>query len=153
MTLRVANWRIRSHSDVELNYRIKYLKYVVTALILCWHSVHIVAINFQPLNLAVWFNIWRGFSVAHAVPGRFVNHISAFHVSLVLDLISTLNWFDSSSLKLQHGGYLFDDDMMRQILVKTRKHIGKKVHQRHQKRATSYDSNYKINKAHWACIS
>ena len=37
-------------------------------------------------------------SVVHAVFERFVNHISAFHVSPVLDLISTLNWFDLASL-------------------------------------------------------
>ena len=36
----------------------------------------------------------------HAVFWRFVNHISAFHASPVLDLISTLNWFDSANLRL-----------------------------------------------------
>ena len=72
-----------------------YLKYVVIALVLCWRSIHRAVINFQLLNLAVWFDIWKDLSVAHAVFGRFLNHISVFHVSLVLDLISTLNWFDS----------------------------------------------------------
>ena len=48
---------------------------------------------------------------------------------------------------------LFNDEMMRQILVKMRKHIEKEVPQRYQERATLYDSNCKINKAHWACIS
>ena len=38
--------------------------------------------------------------------------LSAFHVSPVLDVISTLNFFDSVSLKLQHGGCLFDNGMM-----------------------------------------
>ena len=33
-------------------------------------------------------------------------------------------------LKLQHGGCLFDNKMMTQILVKTRKHVGKEVHQK-----------------------
>ena len=42
---------------------------------------------------------------------------------------------------------------MRQILVKTRKHIRKEVPQRCQVRATLFDSNCKINKAHWACIN
>ena len=60
---------------------------------------------------------------------------------------------ETESLKLQQGGYLFDNEMMTQILVKTRKHIGKEVHQRHQERATSYNSNYKINKANCVCIS
>ena len=147
MTQGVTNWRIRSHSDVELNCRFKY------ALILCWHSIHLIVINFQLLNLAFWFDIWKGLNVAHAVFGRFVNHISAFHISSVLDLTSTLNWFDSESLKLQHGGYLFNDEMIRQILVKTRKHIGRQVHQRHQEGVISSDSNYKISKAHWVCIS
>ena len=40
---------------------------------------------------------------------------SQFHVRPVLDLISTLNLLDLASLKLRHGGYLFDDEMMRQI--------------------------------------
>ena len=60
---------------------------------------------------------------------------------------------ETESLKLQQGGYLFDNEMMTQILVKTRKHIGKEVHQRHQEKATSYNSNYKINKANCVCIS
>ena len=68
-------------------------------------------------------------------------------------LISTLNWFDSADLKLQHGGYLFDGEMMRQILVKKRKHRGKEVCRKHQEKAISYDSNCKINTAHWAYIS
>ena len=68
--------------------------------------------------MTIGFDIWKGLCVAHAAFGRFVNHISAFHVSPVLDLISTLNWFDSASLKLQHGWYFFNDEMMRQILVK-----------------------------------
>ena len=46
-TPRVANWKIRFHSDVKLNYQVKYLKYVVIALILHWHSIHIAAINFH----------------------------------------------------------------------------------------------------------
>ena len=58
-------------------------------------------------------------SVVHAVFGRFFNHISVFHISSVLDLTSTLNWFRSESLKLQHGGFVFFDEMMRQT------HIGK----------------------------
>ena len=105
------------------------------ALILCWRSIHLAAINFQLLNFAdstsvktqcCTYCLWK------------INHISAFHVSPVLDLISTLNWSDSASSKHQHGGYLFDDEMMRQILVKTRKHIGKKVCQRHQGKATFF---------------
>ena len=43
--------------------------------------------------------------------------------------------------------------MMRQNLVKKRKHGGKKVCQRHQEKVISYDSNCKIKGAHWACIS
>ena len=109
----------------------------------------------QPLlNLAIWFGIRKkGLSVMHAVFGRFVNQISAFYLGPVLNLISTLNWFYLASLKLQHGGYLFNNEMMIQILVKTRKHIGKEVHQKHQERATSSNSNYKIKKAHWVCMS
>ena len=91
--------------------------------------------------------------VVQAVFGRFINQISAFYVSPVLDLISTMNWFDLASLKPQHGGYLFDNEMMTQILVKTRKHTGKEVHQRHQEKAISYNSNYKTNKAHSVYIS
>ena len=72
--------------------------------------------------------------------------MSVFYINSVLDLISTLNWFDSVSLKLQHSGYLFNNEMIAHILVKTRKHIGKEGHQRHQERATSYDLSYKINK-------
>ena len=101
-------------------------------------------------NLVIWFGIWKG--LTYAAIKRLVNHISAFHVSPVLDLISILNWFDSA-IKLQHGGYLFDNKMMTKILVKTRKHIGKEVHQRHQERAISYHSKYKINKSNWVCIS
>ena len=84
----------------------------------------------------------------HAVFGRFVNHISAFHMSPVLDLTSTLNLLDSASLKLQHGEYLFDDAMMRQILVKKEENIEKEVYQMYQERATSCNLNYKIDKAH-----
>ena len=118
------------------------------ALILCWHSIHLAAtfnycINFGNL-------IW------HTVFGRFVNHnISSFHVSPVLDLISTLNWFWFSEFKkkLQHGVYLFNNEMVRQILVKTRKHIGKEVPQRFQEGATLHNLNWKIITAHWARIS
>ena len=46
-----GNWIIRSYSDVKLNCRIKYLKYVVIALMLCWRSIHLAAINFQLLKL------------------------------------------------------------------------------------------------------
>ena len=60
-----------------------------------------------------------------------------FHVSPVLHLISTLNLFDSVSLKLQHGGYLYDE--MRQILVKTRERIEKELHQKYQEIVTSYN--------------
>ena len=116
---------IRSHSDVKLNCRIKYLNYVVITLILYWCNIRLAAINFQVLNLAIWFNIGIGLSVVHAAFGRFVNHIFAFHVSPVLDLIFALNWFELASSKLQHCWYLFDDEMMRQILTKTRKYIGK----------------------------
>ena len=70
-----------------------------------------------------------------------------FHVSPVLHLISTLKLFDSVSLKLQHGGYLYDDEM-RQILVKTRERIEKELHQKYQEIVTSYNSNYKIGKSH-----
>ena len=49
MTPRLANRMIRSHSDVDLNCQIKYLKYGVIALILGWHSIHLAAINFQLL--------------------------------------------------------------------------------------------------------
>ena len=88
-------------------------------------SVRIVRCDCINIALTNWASV-KDSSVAHAPFGRFVYHISAFHVSPVLDLISTLNWFDSASLKLQHGGYLFDNKMMTQILVKTRKHIGKR---------------------------
>ena len=37
-----------------------------------------------------------------------------------------------------HGGYLFDDEMMTQILVKKRKRIGKEVHHGHQERALRF---------------
>ena len=123
------------------------------ALIMCLCGIHLAIINFQLLNLAIWFDIWKGVSVAHAINGRFVNYISAFHASPVLDLISTLNWFDLVNVKLQRDRYLFTDEMMRLILVKSRKHIGKEVCQSHPEMATSFDSNYKINKAHWAYIS
>ena len=43
---------------------------------------------------------------------------------------------------------MFDNEMTIQILVKKRKPLGEEAHQRHQERATSYDSNYQINKAH-----
>ena len=42
--------------------------------------------------------------------------------------------------------YLYDDEA-RQILVKTRKHIGKEVQQRHQERVIPYNSKCKTNKA------
>ena len=104
--------------------------------------------------MAIWFSIRKkGLSVVYAVFGRFFNQISAFYVSPFLDLMSTSNWFGSASLKLQHSGYLFDNEMMAQILVKMRKHIGKEAHQRHQERMASYDLNYKVNKPHWVCIS
>ena len=54
-----------------------------------------------------------------------VNHVSPIHDSPILYLTSTLNSFDSASLKLQVGGYFYGDDT-RQILVKMRKHIKKK---------------------------
>ena len=119
-----ANCRIRSYSNVELNCRINYSLYIVIIFIWCWPCIFLAVINFTVLNLTIWFDIWKGLSVGHAVFGRFANHISTFHVSPVLDLISTLNWFDSEILKLQHGGYLFNDEMIRQILVKTRKQKG-----------------------------
>ena len=137
------NLLIRSHYEVELNCQIKYLKYVVIALILRWRSIHLAEINLQLLNLAIWFNIWKGLSVAHAVFRRIFNHICAFHVSHVQDLISNLNWCDLESLKLQHDGCLSNGEMIRQILVKLRKHIGKEFYQRHQERAISYNSNCK----------
>ena len=54
-----------------------------------------------------------------------VNHVSPIHDSPILFLTSTLNSFDSASLKLQVGGYFYGDDT-RQILVKMRKHIKKR---------------------------
>ena len=78
----------------EMRELLKYLKYIVIALLLYWGSMHLAAINFQLLNLAIWFDIWKRLSVEHAVFGRFINHISAFNVSPVLDLTSTLNLFD-----------------------------------------------------------
>ena len=70
-------------------------------------QLHLAAINFQLLNLAIWFEIWKWLSEGRAVFGRFVNHIFAFHSSPVLNLISTLNWFDLASLKLKQGQYFF----------------------------------------------
>ena len=122
------------------------------ALILCWHIIHLAVINFQLLILALWFDIWKRLSVVHAVFERFFNHISAIHVSLVLDLISPLNWFDLTHLKFQHGGYLFLDEMIKDF-GKNEEAYRKNVHQRHQERAISYDSNCKINKGDYTCIS
>ena len=119
-------------------------------LILCWRSVHLAAINFQLLNLGIWFDICKELCCACCLWK--INHISAFHISPMLNLISTLNWLDSAGLKFWHGGYL-SGDMMRQVLVKNRKHIGKEVRQRDQEKTISYDFNCKTNKAHWACIS
>ena len=48
----------------------------MTALILCWHCIYLAVINFQLLNLTIWFDIRKGLSVVLAVLGRFVNHIS-----------------------------------------------------------------------------
>ena len=115
-------------------------------------QLHLAAINFQLLNLAIWFEIWKWLSDGRAVFGRFVNHIFAFHSSPVLNLISTLNWFDLASLKLKQGQYFFENEMMRHILMELRKYIGKENHQIHQERVISYDSNYVINKVHWVCI-
>ena len=63
--------------------------------------------------MATGFNIWKVLSVVHAVFGIFVDHISVSHCSPVLDLIFALNSFDSASLRLQHSGYLFDDEILR----------------------------------------
>ena len=143
-TQRVANLRIRSHSDIRLNCQIKYSKYGKITLIMCWCSIHLATINFQLLSLAIWCEIWKGLKViVYAVCWGFVNQVSPIHDSPILYLISTLNWFDYPSLKLQEKGYLYDDDT-RQILVRTKKHIGKEVQERHQKRVFSYDSKYKI---------
>ena len=49
-TPRIANWRIKFHSDIKLNCRIKYLKYlkhVVIALTLYWCCIHLDTINLQ----------------------------------------------------------------------------------------------------------
>ena len=84
-TARVANRRIRFPSDVILNCRIKYLKYVMIALILHWRSI-LAAVNFQLGNL-IRHQKKKGLSVVYAVFGRFANQISTFYVSPVLDLI------------------------------------------------------------------
>ena len=83
-------------------------------------------LTFNLLNLAIWFGICKGLSVVHSFFGRFVNDVSAFHISPALDLISTFNWFDLVNLKLQHGRFLFDNEMMTQIFMETRKHIRKR---------------------------
>ena len=104
-------------------------------------------------NLKIWMFVLMQYSsrlsIAHILFTRFVNYISAFHSSPVLDLISTLNLFD---LVPMVGICL----MMRwwdRFWAKTREHIEKEVYQRYQERVTSYSLNYKINKAHWACVS
>ena len=73
----------------------------------------------------------------------------AKHVVKYIIIMETLNriiifmvWCNKilywkQSLKLQHSGYLFNNEMITQILVKTRNHIGEEVHQRYQERATS----------------
>ena len=48
--------------------------------------------------------IWQGFSAVHAVFETVVNQVFASHISSILDLIFSWNWFDSASLKLQHVG-------------------------------------------------
>ena len=73
-----------------------------------------------------------------------VNHVSWIFDSPILYLIFNIfYWFDLASLKLPDGGYLYDD-VTRQILVNTKKHIGKEVQERHQKRTFSFDSKDKI---------
>ena len=90
-----------------------FVQYIVIALILCWHSIHVAVINFNLIKFGNLILRLKDSSVAHAVFGRFLNDIPAFHVILFK--------------------YLFDNEMMTQILVKTRKPIGKEVHQRHRK--------------------
>ena len=48
---------------------------------------------------------------------------------------------------------VFLDDETRQIFLKTRKHIGKEVQQKHDERVRSYNSKPKTNKAHWVSLS
>ena len=71
---------------------LKYLKYIVIALLLYWRSIHLTAINFQLLNLAIWFDIWKRLGVAHAVFGRFVSHIQYLHFTSVLSWILYPLW-------------------------------------------------------------
>ena len=141
----MANWRIRSHSDVKLNCRIKHLKYVVIAIILGWRGVHLAVSTIKFSNLIRHLKrtqLWK-ICLSHFCISRQSSPGFNVHFELI--------WF--GEFKTPNGGFLLDDEMMRLTLVKTRKHAVIEFHQRHQERATSYDSNYKINKAHWACIS
>ena len=147
---RIANWRIRSHSYVELNCRIQYLKYAVIAIILGWRGIHLAVSTIKFSNLIRHLkrtqfcacSLWK-ICLSHFCISRQSSPGFNVHFELI--------WF--GEFKTPNGGFLLDDEMMRLILVKTRKHAVIEFHQRHQERATSYDSNYKINKAHWACIS
>ena len=76
----------------EMRELLRYLKYIVIALLLYWGSMHLAAINFQLLNLAIWFDICKRLSFAHAVFGRFVSHIQYLHVTSVLSWILYPLW-------------------------------------------------------------
>ena len=66
--------------------------------------------------------------VKHAGFWRFADCISPFHDGSTLYLISTLNWFDSVSLQLQEGEYLFDNETKGQFCEEEgSKHIREKA--------------------------
>ena len=85
---------------------ILYWKYFVIALILTRRNIHVATINFQLLNLAIWFEIWKVLKVmVYAVFWRFVNQVFPIHDSpIFLDIYLGLQFnYIQYNKKLKHG--------------------------------------------------